>query len=38
MRALLALPFVAVVAGAAPSPPPGLPRYTAGYTKWTEAA
>ena len=35
MRALLALPFVAVVAGAAPSPLPGLPRYTAGYTTWT---
>lgn len=36
MRALLALPFVAVVAGASPSPLPGLPSYTAGYSKWTK--
>jgi hypothetical protein len=33
MRALLALPLVAVVAGA--SPLPGLPTYTASYAKWT---
>jgi hypothetical protein len=34
MRALLALPLVAVLAGATPLP--GLPRYTAGYTGWTK--
>ena len=34
MRALFALPLVAVVASA--GPPPGLPSYTAGYTKWTK--
>ncbi|HJV29356.1 MAG TPA: cytochrome P460 family protein [Gaiellaceae bacterium] len=34
MRALLALPLVAALAGA--SPLPGLPRYTAGYTGWTK--
>jgi hypothetical protein len=34
MRALLALPLVAVVAGA--SPLPGLPSYTTGYAKWTK--
>lgn len=36
MRALLALPLVAVVAGGSASPPPGLPAYIAGYTKWTK--
>jgi hypothetical protein len=34
MRALLALPLVAVLAGA--SPLPGLPSYTAGYATWTK--
>jgi hypothetical protein len=34
VRALLALPLVAVLAGATPLP--GLPRYTAGYTGWTK--
>jgi len=34
MRALLALPLVAAVAGA--SPLPGLPGYTAGYPTWTK--
>ena len=34
MKALLVLPIVVAVGGAAPLP--GLPSYTTGYTSWTK--